>query len=227
MKRYGFTLIELLVVIAIIAILAAILFPVFARARAKAQQNSCLSNVKQITLSMLMYATDNDQYSPLDQNPPPPASATSSWQSTINPYIKNLQILLCPSDPANNANGSAHSIGGDPPCSYGASIRRIPNTDWGVSPNYWWAISFTQVAYPAEHWLIADATSIHPVTPSTDFTQFHNLGTNFGYCDGHAKWMAYAAIPANPTFSVPLSTENAQCHFWFGVDYNTTPITWN
>ena len=60
----GFTLIELLVVIAIIAILAAILFPVFARARAKAQQTACLSNVKQLTLAVLMYAEDYDQHLP-------------------------------------------------------------------------------------------------------------------------------------------------------------------
>jgi len=64
MKRRGFTLIELLVVIAIIAILAAILFPVFARARAKAQANTCLSNVKQMMLGLLMYAQDYDEMFP-------------------------------------------------------------------------------------------------------------------------------------------------------------------
>jgi prepilin-type N-terminal cleavage/methylation domain-containing protein len=65
MRRTGFTLIELLVVIAIIAILAAILFPVFARARARALQNTCLSNTKQITLGLMMYCSDNDQRFPI------------------------------------------------------------------------------------------------------------------------------------------------------------------
>jgi prepilin-type N-terminal cleavage/methylation domain-containing protein len=63
-KRHGFTLIELLVVIAIIAILAAILFPVFARAREKARQNTCLSNIKQITLGLIMYMADYDSRLP-------------------------------------------------------------------------------------------------------------------------------------------------------------------
>jgi len=63
-KAHGFTLIELLVVIAIIAILAAILFPVFARARAKAQQNNCLSNIKQLALGTLMYVSDYDDRFP-------------------------------------------------------------------------------------------------------------------------------------------------------------------
>jgi prepilin-type N-terminal cleavage/methylation domain-containing protein len=72
MKTRGFTLIELLVVIAIIAILAAILFPVFARAREKARQTSCLSNVKQLTLGILMYAQDYDERLPFGYNGPQP-----------------------------------------------------------------------------------------------------------------------------------------------------------
>lgn len=76
--RRGFTLIELLVVIAIIAILAAILFPVFARARAKAKQSQCLSNVKQMQLGMIMYASDYDGVNPFSNN----------WHSAIHPYVK-------------------------------------------------------------------------------------------------------------------------------------------
>ena len=113
-RRIGFTLIELLVVIAIIAILAAILFPVFAKARQKAQENTCLSNVKEIALSVLMYASDYDQYTCLmggygSTNPtnwPAPnwtnfTSLSSypgpAWPQLLQPYMENTQLYMDPS----------------------------------------------------------------------------------------------------------------------------------
>ncbi|MFO8080711.1 MAG: prepilin-type N-terminal cleavage/methylation domain-containing protein, partial [Armatimonadota bacterium] len=94
--RRGFTLIELLVVIAIIAILAAILFPVFARSREKARQSSCLSNLKQIATATLMYTQDYDETMPLYyRNSGIPLVLTA--QSRIQPYMKNEQIWVCPS----------------------------------------------------------------------------------------------------------------------------------
>lgn len=102
MKRNGFTLIELLVVIAIIAILAAILFPVFAQAREKARQISCLSNLKQIGLGLMMYVQDYDEYMPyaLQNDPPIDGGGTNlvPIDGQIAPYIKNDQIWKCPSD---------------------------------------------------------------------------------------------------------------------------------
>ena len=107
-RKTGFTLIELLVVIAIIAILAAILFPVFARAKAKARQTTCLSNVKQLTVSVKMYQADwSDCY---------PDSRTGTWfvswflglqgyptasgfdvdMGMVTPYVQNREILVCP-----------------------------------------------------------------------------------------------------------------------------------
>lgn len=103
MKSRGFTLIELLVVIAIIAILAAILFPVFAQAREKARQVSCLSNEKEVCLSVLMYVQDYDETYPqsetVDPNQPFPAGY-NLWTglNVTQPYIKNKQVLLCPDD---------------------------------------------------------------------------------------------------------------------------------
>ena len=99
-KREGFTLIELLVVIAIIAILAAILFPVFSKAREKARTSSCQSNLKQLALGVLMYVQDYDDEFPPDAIP----GGTSqfgfpylAWPDLIYPYVKNAQIFRCPS----------------------------------------------------------------------------------------------------------------------------------
>ena len=105
--RSGFTLIELLVVIAIIAILAAILFPVFARAREKARLTSCLSNLKQCSLATLMYIQDYDETFPrtpnvvdwqLAPNLPEAKQGWLYWAQMVKPYVKNEQILACPSD---------------------------------------------------------------------------------------------------------------------------------
>lgn len=111
-KRVGFTLIELLVVIAIIAILAAILFPVFAKARDQARRTSCLSNIKQLGLGLLMYVQDYDETFLTTQNGLggdypgwDPYCGTwvgfRSWVRYIQPYIKNKQLCLCPSGPRN------------------------------------------------------------------------------------------------------------------------------
>ena len=106
MTRRGFTLIELLVVIAIIAILAAILFPVFAQAREKARQTSCLSNMKQIGTACLMYAQDYDERVPRNWYGSLGFEATTApgdkpdrykWMDALQPYVKNTQIFTCAS----------------------------------------------------------------------------------------------------------------------------------
>jgi prepilin-type N-terminal cleavage/methylation domain-containing protein/prepilin-type processing-associated H-X9-DG protein len=136
-RRKGFTLIELLVVIAIIAILAAILFPVFAQARAKARQASCLSNVKQITLAMIMYAADYDQkninslawmpgcmlnpwwpggYGRWWMNDPLGASdgwLDAPWKLTET-YVKNRDLWKCPSDSFTSSRQAIIDSGRDP-----------------------------------------------------------------------------------------------------------------
>jgi prepilin-type N-terminal cleavage/methylation domain-containing protein/prepilin-type processing-associated H-X9-DG protein len=129
-RRSGFTLIELLVVIAIIAILAAILFPVFAQARAKARQTSCLSNMKQIGTSMLMYAQDYDEllvaYRMRDSNAsvflnPFAADARVGasakrplfFNQALDPYIKNYDVWKCPSNPGAWVNIDANGVMGN------------------------------------------------------------------------------------------------------------------
>lgn len=93
-KSSGFTLIELLVVIAIIAILAAILFPVFAQAREKARSASCLSNMKQLGTAIIMYVQDYDETFPIGLD----NDWHDSWAIGVQPYVKNEGILRCPSD---------------------------------------------------------------------------------------------------------------------------------
>jgi prepilin-type N-terminal cleavage/methylation domain-containing protein/prepilin-type processing-associated H-X9-DG protein len=92
--RKGFTLIELLVVIAIIAILAAILFPVFAQAREKARAASCVSNEKQIALAIIQYTQDADESYPIGVQ----QDWNNSWPVTVQPYIKSLDCFRCPDD---------------------------------------------------------------------------------------------------------------------------------
>jgi prepilin-type N-terminal cleavage/methylation domain-containing protein/prepilin-type processing-associated H-X9-DG protein len=94
-RRRAFTLIELLVVIAIIAILAAILFPVFARAREQARKASCQSNLKQIGLGVAMYVQDYDETYPIATMYGNPA-ASVRWYGMLDPYIKNEQVFVCP-----------------------------------------------------------------------------------------------------------------------------------
>lgn len=124
MKRQGFTLIELLVVIAIIAILAAILFPVFAQAREKARRASCVSNLKQIGLGFMQYTQDYDETMPIAAydmwN-----RQTTKWMDIIQPYVKSTQVFDCPSVPR---SGGGQNAG---PYVYPASSRSGSDDQFG------------------------------------------------------------------------------------------------
>lgn len=104
-RRRGFTLIELLVVIAIIAILAAILFPVFAQAREAARKTSCLSNLKQMGSGLTLYSQDYDEQLPPAWigYPSVPFPGYARWMDVVQPYVKNVGIFTCPSSTANYA----------------------------------------------------------------------------------------------------------------------------
>ena len=170
-RRHGFTLIELLVVIAIIAILAAILFPVFARAREKARQTSCLSNVKQIMLGVRMYLDDFDEVYPLRYQ-------GGGWPNVIQPYLKNTQIYKCPS--YDGANGYGACCGGF--FRSGTVCRKD-----------------AEVVQPAQKIVIWDSTGYIQHYPKCansgsschngNLDARHNEGVNIGFADGHAKWL--------------------------------------
>jgi prepilin-type N-terminal cleavage/methylation domain-containing protein/prepilin-type processing-associated H-X9-DG protein len=117
MRRRGFTLIELLVVIAIIAILAAILFPVFAQAREKARQTSCTSNLKQLATGIMMYAQDYDEMFPRGNQDANAATCNAApggcwsagflfWPQMAQAYIKNFGIMTCPSGDPSTRNAA-------------------------------------------------------------------------------------------------------------------------
>lgn len=151
---HGFTLIELLVVIAIIAILAAILFPVFAAAREKARQTSCLSNLKQNTLSVLTYVQDYDETFPLAGYVGSDSSGLGTpcytfWYAALGPYSKSAGILTCPDKPqATPTSTLANMLGGGRVCvgtpnvayiSYAVNpsiMAMVPavNMPWNLSP---------------------------------------------------------------------------------------------
>ncbi len=133
-RRAGFTLIELLVVIAIIAILAAILFPVFAQAREKARQTSCLSNLKQVATAFVVYMQDYDGVVPLYESGAKlvynnvPQSMNSYWPALLEPYTKNYTLFHCPSD------GDHDSIWGTGPYAWPGNQSRFP--ELGINWNY-------------------------------------------------------------------------------------------
>ena len=123
-SRKGFTLIELLVVIAIIAILAAILFPVFAKVREKARQTSCLSNEKQLGLAFVQYSEDNNETMPADNDQ---FGDYIGWAGEIYPYVKSAGVYQCPDD-ANAATGHNE-------ISYGINKSLMePNSNFGQPP---------------------------------------------------------------------------------------------
>jgi prepilin-type N-terminal cleavage/methylation domain-containing protein/prepilin-type processing-associated H-X9-DG protein len=187
-SKRGFTLIELLVVIAIIAILAAILFPVFAQAREKARQANCLSNCKQIGVASNMYIQDWDETFPghdwtkgMGVWPLPDGRQYKGhlgWPLVFYPYIKNLGVFRCPSDPrptANyNDNGKAavyQNEWGKPfPNSYGENADiylRIP------------PLPLASITFPADTYWIADISQYHPVGFHADEGPKSYYGQNY------------------------------------------------
>jgi prepilin-type N-terminal cleavage/methylation domain-containing protein/prepilin-type processing-associated H-X9-DG protein len=193
--RRGFTLIELLVVIAIIAILAAILFPVFARAREKARQTSCLANIKQAGLGILMYAQDYDEILPRHCQQPP-AGGNYPWSAAVQPYVRNLQMFQCPSNSVvrNAAMGCA---------GYGYNLSRLADgTAVGCTER-----AMGSIPKPAGLIMVTETNDAvawcgywYRDTATPDPTHMdlvsgrHNEGSNICYVDGHGKWARESTI---------------------------------
>ncbi len=207
--RRGFTLIELLVVIAIIAILAAILFPVFARARSKARATACISNIKQLGTAQMMYASDFDgRYGRVFTD----GLGSTNWgwgagrQIWIDhhaPYVKNTDLFRCPAKPTSwsysamctqNNHGSMVRSGAATRSE--EDIRAPAENAWMFDGNTW-------------HTDYCPASSTNPACcapngvgigiASSPLADMHNDGCNAGFIDGHAKWVAASKLsdPAN------------------------------
>jgi prepilin-type N-terminal cleavage/methylation domain-containing protein/prepilin-type processing-associated H-X9-DG protein len=246
-RKAGFTLIEVLIVVAIIAILAAVLLPVFAQARVKARQAVCLSNVKQMSLAILMYVDDWDEtfFSACNFGQPSPLTTdsvcafTSGFPISIVPYVKNTDPFHCPSDVNTGIGGPTISYEAAGGCgNYGKGWR----AKWGQSPGIFSAcgtpVTLSDVPAPSSTLLLLcapwnteqnpsqakatldvmgiDQLTLNPPqaqqdwgcwmtllcgpnvvggigtaedTPTPMNLIVHNGGTNFGFADGHAKWM--------------------------------------
>lgn len=167
MTRKGFTLIELLVVIAIIAILAAILFPVFAQAREKARAISCVSNQRQIGLAILQYLQDYDETFPRANYP----DYTHEWSNVVDPYIKNGE-----------AGGDYNQIGGVWACPSYRGVEPLADeysvrddlfqysSGPGVNPEYQWAApNLAKINAPANKWMMIEGGAM--LDPHAEYRQ--------------------------------------------------------
>jgi prepilin-type N-terminal cleavage/methylation domain-containing protein/prepilin-type processing-associated H-X9-DG protein len=232
LKKQGFTLIELLVVIAIIAILAAILFPVFAKAREKARQTSCLSNLRQLATATLSYAQDYDETLPLKADPLSSggdwwyqyfycngdagywgsyASDASGCFNAINPYIKNLQIFTCPSGskmvnnltPAPNSTNSNYTYNG---FAHGKGLGTPQEPSRIVLVWEGWGTAGQDGAISNPYREFDASGTPQNYTISVGLTgegNTHNEGLNYAHVDGHAKW-ARTGSDASAFRRVPL-----------------------
>jgi prepilin-type N-terminal cleavage/methylation domain-containing protein/prepilin-type processing-associated H-X9-DG protein len=234
----GFTLIELLVVIAIISILAAILFPVFARARENARRTSCLSNMKQMGLGMMQYMQDYDEVYPMHYN------GTLRWPQMMNPYVKSNQLYDCPSRDAGftyaGDYGSAGAIG------YGmnywlnsyyypstaqpgikmATIQRPAETVWiaeinGVPRGTPLSSANAYQSYPSYYGKVSGPTnatygmSVTPETPGR-LTQRHLDGVNVLWADGHTKWFKREVLENDTGTTTTETLAKETCKYWWG-----------
>jgi prepilin-type N-terminal cleavage/methylation domain-containing protein/prepilin-type processing-associated H-X9-DG protein len=195
-RTTGFTLIELLVVIAIIAILASILFPVFARARENARRASCQSNLKQIGLGIKQYLQDYDEKFPVWESG---SGSGLGWAYIIQPYVKSEQIFQCPSNTVAPPDATTNTT-------LQARAAAAGFTD------YWYNFNLqgtneAQLNYSSNTLMNGDGSGASGITNSTAYrqsiattdAQIHFEGANYSFADGHVKWLKPSSITPGST----------------------------
>ncbi len=225
-SRIGFTLIELLVVIAIIAILAAILFPVFARARENARRASCQSNLKQIGLGIIQYTQDYDEQFPKISTPVA-AAPPYGWADSIQPYIKSVQILKCPSftgpkddnpnavgftsywiNSALNTDPGTGVVGRSQAALSNASLT-IMNGDGGSgSPHTFARFNCNGCNAGGNTTGLAGGCGAGNVGLATNLTaggQQHLEGLTVSFADGHVKWYKASSTQQSPVIYTAIT----------------------
>lgn len=205
MNRKAFTLIELLVVIAIIAILAAILFPVFAQAKLAAKKTSSLSNTKQVTLAAIMYGGDSDDFLPLSDSGPTnllsgtAANHSNTWQGIVLPYIKSQGLFVDP------GMGDPNSIYGSGPNAWYRNQNYYPEFGY----NYLFLSPFWQCSTSLSRSFTAAAKPAETVMFTTSSVQYGVKTPTLGFYDANAPgaWPIVAPAP------------NA-CIYYYGAQYS-------
>ena len=209
----AFTLIELLVVIAIIAILASILFPVFASARENARRASCQSNMKQLLLGFAQYTQDYDERMPntvdgsTGENKIGGGTYYTSFPSApgkfkpdlggIYPYVKSTQIFVCPSDTAGQNTGQSYAANS---CIFaadsvtGTAIKPGKSLAAFEETSKWLALSEEGKATDNS---VSTDDAYQALASSNDFTARHLEGSNVAFVDGHVKWFRVNKIFAD------------------------------
>jgi prepilin-type N-terminal cleavage/methylation domain-containing protein/prepilin-type processing-associated H-X9-DG protein len=211
-RSRAFTLIELLVVIAIIAILAAILLPVFAQAKSAAKKVACLSNQRQLGIALSMYTSEHDDrlfffahdLDPSRVRPGLPFGATveNRWWNQIQPYLKNREILMSPSDARRTPHPLENGQGGRPfvPRSYVANRAAEGLSHSEVDEPTTIAVITVKEGRYDDSWFeppknLYDKSAGQP--PVLALT-LQNGGVNMTFFDGHAKWMGSGRILSDP-----------------------------
>jgi prepilin-type N-terminal cleavage/methylation domain-containing protein/prepilin-type processing-associated H-X9-DG protein len=218
LQRRGFTLIELLVVIAIIAILAAILFPVFAQAREKARQAACLSNMKQVGIGLQMYAQDYDETLPPSRDvvphfgDPNVISRSPNFLGSLLPYTKNRAIFACPSAIRNlpyapnvmppTELSDTNLLGNGVVMGRSLAIIDRP-ADIVYCQELNWRINQAQLR-PATLDKGRTYTAWHYTSPIGEgYSNLHREGGNLVFADGHAKFRRYKALRSGDFGLIP------------------------